>query len=90
MSFFKDFKELNKYLNFNYDKRQITFYSESRNDWAHLSGIIKELLKTTEFIICYISSDQNDQGLKHLNPKFQSFEIKNQHLLSWLFKNIRL
>lgn len=88
MSFFNSLKNLNRYFNLHNNYRRVVFYSESKNDWPHLKGVIKEVLKDANIYICYISSDENDPGLKYNNCKFNKILIDNQHLLSWLFKNI--
>ena len=89
MSFFLDFKNINKYFNEEDYANQITFYSETANDWQHLSGIINELIKKTDFKILYICSDQNDYGLNFKANNFKSYLVNNKYLLTWLFKNIK-
>ena len=89
MSFFSDFKNLNSYFNEQDYSNQVVFYSETANDWQHTSEIIKELIKRTSFNILYICSDKNDYGLSYKEKNFKSYLIKNKHLLTWLFKNIR-
>ena len=89
MSFFADFKNLNSYFNEQDYSRQITFYSETANDWQHLSEIIKELLNTENFKVLYVCSDRNDFGLNFKEKNFKSYLINNRYLLSWLFKNIK-
>ena len=70
------------------DQRRLVFYSEGKNSWPHLEGIIKELLSTSELPFCYISSDKNDPGLliKHLN--YRTFKIDDGFIRNWLFENI--
>ena len=89
MGFFTDFKILNSFFNEKNHSEQIIFYSETANDWQHLSGIILELLKKYDFKILYICSDKNDHGLKLDKDNFKSYLISNKHLLTWLFKNIK-
>lgn len=89
MGFFKDLRNLTDYYNEQNYSNQITFYSETANDWQHLSEIIKELIKKTNFKILYICSDKNDYGLNFKEKNFQSHLIINKYLLTWLFKNIK-
>ena len=89
MGFFNDFKNLTDYFNEQDYSIQITFYSETANDWQHLSEIIKVLIKKTNFKILYICSDKNDYGLNFKEKNFQSYLIINKYLLTWLFKNIK-
>ena len=44
MGFFLDLKNINKFFYEEDYLNQITFYSETANDWQHLSGIINELI----------------------------------------------
>ena len=71
------------------EKKQITFYSESRNDWPHLEKFVYEVLNNSDFHVCYISSDYEDPGLQVTGNKFQSFLIDNGYLRNWLFKNLK-
>ncbi len=89
MGFFRDFITLNLFFNEKDYSKQIIFYSETANDWQHLSGIINELLKKNDFNVLYICSDKNDHGLKLDKYNFKSYLIINKYLLTWLFKNIR-
>ena len=89
VSFLTDLKNLTDYYNEQNYSNQITFYSETGNDWQHLSEIIKELVKKTNFRIQYICSDKNDYGLNFKEKNFQSYLIANKYLLAWLFKNIK-
>ncbi len=89
MSFFNDLKNLTDYYNEQNYSDQITFYSETSNDWQHLSGIIKELIKKTNYKVLYICSDKKDYGLNFKEKNFQSYLIINKYLLTWLFKNIK-
>ena len=52
-------KAISGAIEYNYlpkDKRQITFYSEGRNYWPHLEGLLKTSLEKTGKSICYVSS----------------------------------
>lgn len=89
INFLKDLRNLTDFYEEQNFSNQITFYSETANDWQHLSEIIKELLKQTNFKILYICSDKNDYGLKFNKKNFQSYLILNRYLLAWLFKNIK-
>ena len=71
------------------EKKQITFYSESKNDWPHLEKLLYEILNNSDVYVCYISSDHEDPGLRVTSNKFQSFLIDNGYLRNWLFKNLK-
>ena len=37
------------------EQRQVTFYSEGKNYWPHLQGLLKATLKKTGFSVCLVS-----------------------------------
>ena len=55
------------------EQRQVTFYSEGKNYWPHLQGLLKATLKKTGFSVCYISSSLEDPGLFMKHPKLNIF-----------------
>ena len=89
MTFFSDFKNLSKFFDIQDFSNQVVFYSETSNDWQHLSEIIKTLIRKTTFKILYVCSDKKDLGLSFESENFYPYLIKNQYLLAWLFKNIK-
>lgn len=89
MTFFSDLKNLNKFFEEKDFSNQVVFYSETSNDWQHLSEIIKALTKKTSFKILYVCSDRKDIGLNFKSENFFSYLITNQHLLAWMFKNVK-
>jgi hypothetical protein len=70
------------------EERRLVFYSEGKNYWVHLEGLIKELLATSDIPICYISSNENDPGLLIEHPQYRSFQIDEGFVRNWLFENI--
>jgi CDP-glycerol glycerophosphotransferase (TagB/SpsB family) len=88
---FKFFKYLKNVIEFNQlaaDKRQLVFYSEGKNYWVHLQGMISVLLRDYDIPICYISSNQNDPGLKISHTNYRCFVIDEGWIRNWLFENI--
>ena len=70
------------------NEKQITFYSEGKNYWPHLKGLIKATLETTNIKICYISSSNNDPGLMIKHPNLKTFFIGMEYIREYFFKNI--
>jgi YidC/Oxa1 family membrane protein insertase len=70
------------------DQRRIIFYSEGRNYWVHLEGILTELLKRVEVPICYISSSPDDPGLQLEHPALRSYLTDAGWVRNWFFENI--
>ncbi len=70
------------------DQRRIVFYSEGRNYWVHLEGILTELLKRVEVPICYLSSSPDDPGLGLEHPALRSFLTDEGWVRNWFFENV--
>jgi len=88
MSFFIELRNLIRLILLPKYKRRIVFYSENRNYWAHLEGMVNEILNKTNLYLCYISSNNDDPGLLINHPKYNSFKIDEGSIRNWLFKNI--
>ena len=69
-------------------QRRLTFYSEGKNYWPHLEGLIQEILTTSKIPVCYISSGKDDPGLQIKHQNYQTFKIDEGFIRNWLFENI--
>ena len=85
---FKNLFQLISFVQIPKSDKRIVFYSEGKDTWVHMEGIIIELLKITEADIFYISSDVDDPGLKLDNENYKAFIIESGHVLNWLFSNM--
>ena len=68
----QNIKTLSSVISFNNlpkEKRQITFYSEGKNYWPHLQGLLETTLEKTDKFVCYVSSSLDDPGLKLTHPR---------------------
>lgn len=88
MKFIKHIKSLIRFNQLPRDQRRLVFYSEGKNYWPHLEGIVKKILDTTDMPVCYISSDQDDPGLSLKHPNHHPFKIDEGPIRNWLFENI--
>ena len=70
------------------ERRRLVFYSEGRNYWVHLEGIIEELLKDPEVRVCFLTSGLDDPGLSLEQPNYTSFFIGEGFVRDWLFQNM--
>lgn len=70
------------------ERRRLTFYSEGKNYWVHLEDLVEEILSNSNIPVCYISSDEDDPGLKLQFPNYSSFLIDESWFRNWLFENI--
>jgi len=86
--FFLYIKNIIDFVQLPKKKRRLTFYSEGKNYWPHLEGLVKEILATSDIPICYISSGADDPGLFFDHPNYMTFEIDEGFVRNWLFENI--
>lgn len=88
---FKFFKHLKNVIAFNQldkSKRRLVFYSEGKNYWVHLQGMINTLLKDYDIPICYVGSGEGDPGLDIKHKNYHSFKIDDDWVRNWFFENI--
>ena len=85
---FTDFCQLISFIQLSREEKRVIFYSEDKNTWIHLKGVISELIRIYDVDICYISSDKDDPGLNLVDSKYKAFKIRQGHILNWLFANI--
>ncbi len=71
------------------EQRQITFYSEGKNYWPHLQGLLKATLKKTNFSVCYISSSFDDPGMRMKHPNLKTFFIGMASVRNYFFQNLK-
>ena len=70
------------------EQRQVTFYSEGKNYWPHLQGLLKATLEKTNFSVCYISSSLEDPGIKTKHPNLKTFFIGMGFTRDYFFKSL--
>jgi len=88
MGFIRHMRDVMRFMQLPKSQRRLTFYSEGKNYWPHMEGLIREVLKTSDIPVCYISSGENDPGLFLEHPNYISFKIDEGFVRNWLFENI--
>ena len=68
--------------------RALTFYSEGRNYWSYLGGLLQETLESTDQTVCYVSSSKDDPGLQVEHPRLKKFLIGEGFVRDWFFANM--
>lgn len=71
------------------ERNRIVFYSEGKNYWPYLRGLIRSVIDICELEICYVSSDSEDPGLRIESEKVKSFFIGSGFMRDWFFANIK-
>ena len=88
MGFISHLRDVMRFMHLPKEQRRLTFYSEGKNYWPHLEGLVRELLETSDIPICYISSGEDDSGLLLEHSNYQTFKIDEGFVRNWLFENI--
>lgn len=79
----KDYKRFFSVLN-----KHLVFYSESNGFYKYYQGIIEYILKNTNIVIHYITSDYNDNifNLEKENPNIKAYYIEEKRLITLMMK----
>jgi len=86
--FFNHTKNAMSFSGLPLSEKQITFYSEGRNYWSYIGGLLEEILETTQLNVCYISSSADDPGLQIEHPRLRKFLIDEGAIRDWVFANM--
>ena len=88
MGLFKNIGDLIRFTQLPKNKKQITFYSEGKNYWPDLEGLVLEILNTSNLNVCFVSSDKDDPGFLIKHENYQKFKIDEGFIRNWFFENI--
>jgi hypothetical protein len=88
LQFFHHIKSLIDFTQLPKDKKQLVFYSEGKNYWVHLEGLVREVLENSDVQVCYISSGADDPGLALKHSNYRTFDIDEGFVRNWLFENM--
>lgn len=77
-----------RFMQLGKEHRRLTFYSEGKNYWPHLSDLVMDWLENSNQPICFFTSDPNDPALQVKHRNFHAFEIDEGFIRNWLFENI--
>lgn len=88
MKFFSHIRSVIRFLALAEKDRKIVFYSEGKDYWPHLAGIVEALLEVGNVSVCYITSDKADPGLTKIAKNYNSFIIDEGPVRNWLFQNM--
>lgn len=77
----RDYKKFLKYEN-----KQIVFYSEGNGFYKYFQNVIELILKKTDIIIHYITSDANDEVFRLQNDNFRVYYITENKLIVLMMK----
>lgn len=66
--------------------KKIVFYSESSGFYKYFAGIIEELLKITDVVIHYVTSDPEDQIFEKVSDRLQAYYVGELKLITFMMK----
>lgn len=77
----QDYKRFSKYEN-----KQIVFYSEKNGFYKYFQNVIEIILRKTDIVIHYITSDPHDEVFKLQSENFQVYYIGENKLIFLMMK----
>ena len=86
MTFLECWREYRAFRRLPRRQRRIVFYAESFQDWHHWRDVIAHLTETLGETVCYVSSDQNDPGLRQASERILPFCIGTGLWRTWFFQ----
>jgi len=88
VAFFSHLKNVMAYNQLPKAQRQLTVYSEGKNYWSYLGGLLHSLLEQSDLDICFVTSSDNDPGLLLDHPRLHKFMIGEGFVRDWMFANM--
>ena len=85
---FKALSGMIGFKNLSSESREVTFYSEGKNYWPHLKGLVLSTLENTDTSVCYVSSSLDDPGLQLKHPRLQTFFIGAGFIRDYFFQTL--
>lgn len=85
----RHFCSLLRFMQLSGEECKLVFYSEGKNYWPYLQGLVREVLAISETSVCYVSSDPEDPGLFLENSKYKTFLIDEGFIRNWFFENLK-
>jgi YidC/Oxa1 family membrane protein insertase len=86
---FRHWSEYRRFARLPPAARRIVVYSESGQDWHHFHPVIEHLTGVLQAVLCYVSSDEADPGLRQDNPRILPFCIGAGPVRMWFFHFVR-
>lgn len=87
-SFFFYLKNVIAYNQLPKTHRRLTIYSEGKNYWSYLGGLLQTILDTSDIDVCFVTSSAADPGLEIEHPRLRSFVIGEGFVRDWMFANM--
>jgi len=88
LSYFNNWFKVYDYLALEKKEKMVTFYSEGKNYWPYLKGIVVHLTKNTDLTVYYVTSDKDDPGLFYSEKNYNTLVIDHGFMRDFFFKNL--
>ena len=69
-----------------YENKQIVFYSEGRGFYKYFRDVIESIIKRTDIVVHYITSDLSDDVLELESEQFRTYYIGDNKLIVLMMK----
>lgn len=89
LAFFTHLKSVIAYNQLSQEKRRLTIYSEGKNYWSYLGGLLQTILQSSDIDVCYVTSSETDPGLELKHPRLHTFIIGEGFVRDWMFANMQ-
>ncbi len=73
MKFIQQLSNIIRFLGLPRAQRRLVYYSEGRNYWPHMEGLVREFLNNSDAPLTYVTSDRDDPGLNMEQAGYNSF-----------------
>ena len=88
LKFFRHMRAAMRFAGQPAEQRRLTFYSEGRNYWPHLGGLVHYVLDNSDIPVSFVTSDAEDPVFQIDNPRLNVFLIDQGGVRNYLFENI--
>lgn len=87
-AFFSNLKNVIAFNQLPKEQRRLVIYSEGKNYWSYIGGLLQKTLELSDIDVCYVTSSKTDPGLKVEHPRLKTFIIGEGFVRDWMFANI--
>ncbi|MAY67267.1 MAG: CDP-glycerol--glycerophosphate glycerophosphotransferase [Rhodospirillaceae bacterium] len=88
MTFIRHLLSVIRFMQLPRAQRRLVFYSEGKNYWPHLEGLVRSCLDGFGLPVLYLTSDPDDPGLLLTHERLYSCNIGDRAVRTWLFANL--
>lgn len=88
LNFFSHLKDVIAFHQLSREDRRLTIYSEGKNYWSYLEGLLQFILDNSDVKVCYVTSSKSDPGLDVEHANLKKFVVGDGFVRDWFFANV--